>query len=430
MLQRIMTNGVGLQTHYDVPFGDRLTIFTGDNGLGKTFALDLAWWCLTQTWRHNFAFPNLKNPPQVPYIEGYFSTAEGLQKEVFRSEYSFDLQMWSAQKKPANQAVVIYVGADNSISVWDPFRNAYLDDQLLYNSELDQRLSHYTFKNQDDIWYGLNRDTRTVLCNGLIRDWHTWQMAEFYIKETHKVPSEFTVFRKILEQLSCPGEELKPGQPVRPYALNALDFPSLDCPYGIVPLQFASAGVKRILELAYIITWAWHEHTMAGLVRKKSSSKEITIIVDEIESHLFPKWQRHILPALINVTKTLGLKTQIIMTTHSPLIMASTEEFLNEEQDLVMLFEQHGQEISLDTFPWSRRGTSDNWLTSEIFALNEPRAKLAEEAIRSAELIMENRTTEGVKELNNRLRQLLPSEDLFWPAWTRYLRYLGGLGND
>ncbi len=31
-------------------FAPRVNVITGDNGLGKTFVLDLAWWVLTQSW--------------------------------------------------------------------------------------------------------------------------------------------------------------------------------------------------------------------------------------------------------------------------------------------------------------------------------------------------------------------------------------------
>ena len=35
----------------------RLNIITGDNGLGKTFLMDCAWWALTNTWAGNEARP-------------------------------------------------------------------------------------------------------------------------------------------------------------------------------------------------------------------------------------------------------------------------------------------------------------------------------------------------------------------------------------
>ena len=35
----------------------RLNLITGDNGLGKSFLLDIAWWTLTRTWAGHPARP-------------------------------------------------------------------------------------------------------------------------------------------------------------------------------------------------------------------------------------------------------------------------------------------------------------------------------------------------------------------------------------
>ena len=34
----------------EIDFKPRMNFLTGDNGLGKTFLLDIAWWVLTRTW--------------------------------------------------------------------------------------------------------------------------------------------------------------------------------------------------------------------------------------------------------------------------------------------------------------------------------------------------------------------------------------------
>ncbi len=47
MLEYLELTGVGPAEHMRVDFAPRLNILTGDNGLGKTFVLDVAWWVLT-----------------------------------------------------------------------------------------------------------------------------------------------------------------------------------------------------------------------------------------------------------------------------------------------------------------------------------------------------------------------------------------------
>ena len=50
MIEYIRLTKVGPSPKMLLEFGPRLNLLTGDNGLGKTFALDLAWWTLTRTW--------------------------------------------------------------------------------------------------------------------------------------------------------------------------------------------------------------------------------------------------------------------------------------------------------------------------------------------------------------------------------------------
>ena len=43
MLDRLTLQNVGPAPAMDLQFGDRLNLLTGDNGLGKSFLLDIAW---------------------------------------------------------------------------------------------------------------------------------------------------------------------------------------------------------------------------------------------------------------------------------------------------------------------------------------------------------------------------------------------------
>ena len=50
VLKRLNLRRVGPAERLEIEFVERLNVFTGDNGLGKSFVLDIAWWILTRTW--------------------------------------------------------------------------------------------------------------------------------------------------------------------------------------------------------------------------------------------------------------------------------------------------------------------------------------------------------------------------------------------
>ena len=57
MLKELHLKQVGTAPQFEVEFADRINLFTGDNGLGKTFLLDVAWWVLTGKWADSPAWP-------------------------------------------------------------------------------------------------------------------------------------------------------------------------------------------------------------------------------------------------------------------------------------------------------------------------------------------------------------------------------------
>ena len=50
MLEYLHLKNVGPAPEMEMELAPRLNLITGDNGLGKTFLLDIAWWVLTRTW--------------------------------------------------------------------------------------------------------------------------------------------------------------------------------------------------------------------------------------------------------------------------------------------------------------------------------------------------------------------------------------------
>ena len=50
MLERLELENVGPASAMVLDLAPRMNLITGDNGLGKSFLLDVAWWALTRRW--------------------------------------------------------------------------------------------------------------------------------------------------------------------------------------------------------------------------------------------------------------------------------------------------------------------------------------------------------------------------------------------
>jgi DNA repair ATPase RecN len=50
MLKSLHLKNVGPAPEMTLELGSRMNLITGDNGLGKSFLLDVMWWALTRRW--------------------------------------------------------------------------------------------------------------------------------------------------------------------------------------------------------------------------------------------------------------------------------------------------------------------------------------------------------------------------------------------
>jgi AAA domain len=131
MLKSLHLKNVGPAPEMTMALADRLNLITGDNGLGKSFLLDVAWWALTRRWPQEVN-PNLTSgysarPTDVkkPATIEFSLTGKSKEKLVsYTSTYAPRDQAWSGRAgRPWNPGLVIYAHADGGFSVWDPARN-------------------------------------------------------------------------------------------------------------------------------------------------------------------------------------------------------------------------------------------------------------------------------------------------------------------
>ena len=107
-------------------------------------------------------------------------------------------------------------------------------------------------------------------------------------------------------------------------------FPRVSTPSGILPLDVLSQGTQSVIQCVAHLTIGHAEYyEFAADLEEKPG----VLLIDEIDAHLHPSWQRRIIPTLIRHFPRL----QIFCSTHSPLMLAGLEagqvQLLRREED-------------------------------------------------------------------------------------------------
>jgi len=398
MLKSLNITNLGPSKELFFEFGNRLNLLTGDNGLGKSFVLDIIWWTLTGTW------PGASRPmrPNENQAECSRIAWLGVSGHENSAKYDLNLSRWDVDKfsKSKNDGLVIYARMDGGFSIRFSRTDRHWTPRQLSASE---------------VWEG-NRRSGKMQCEGFYRDVASWLQTD---------SPQGNMLRKAATVLSPEMESMELIQPKRIYVDDTRLHPILKMPYGEVPVAECSAGMRRILALAYVLTWACHEDAERSRLTNSPSAGGVTVIIDEIEAHLHPLWQRTIIPALLKTIEDLnpGKPHQFHISTHAPLVLASLEPHFNEDNDRLYHFKLEGESAVAEDISWTSHGTSSYWLTSQIFGLREARSREAETAIQAAKDFMVGKTEKLPKDLQTKeqiheaLKSSLPGQDPFWPRW-------------
>lgn len=438
MLEHLKLKNVGPSPLLEVPLAPRLNLITGDNGLGKSFLLDVAWWAMTRKWPRELnaklvsgysARPH--DPARPASIEFGLETSNG-KKVKYESQYVPRDEAWQGKAgRPPNPGLVIYAQADGGFSVWDPARNYW---KKKGNIDVQDRLPAYVFSPQQ-VWDGLEVDldgSKRVVCNGLIRDWANW------IREGGEDKNAMEAALQLLSPSGASGDCLSPGPLSRIAIDDVRDIPTIRMGDAKpTPILHASSGVRRIVALAYMLLWCKRENVIAATQLGEKSASQVVILVDEIECHLHPRWQRSILSSILNMNARLhlGAAIQLIVATHSPLVLASVEPLFDAKQDTWLdldLSNGASEPVpALRKMDFVRQGDVSNWLTSEAFDLKAARSIEAETAIENARTLLRQAKQPSRAEILAVDKQLrlaaLPDIDPFWVRWSHFVEGAGAV---
>ena len=344
-----------------------------------------------------------------------------------------------------NRQYTLIFDLDNSSSTWKSSQDLQIDPGLVIYSKFDGGYSIFSrdlslkyFQsehnsvnlNSEDIINGLSYSEQgrknRYICNGIINDLLDWQSSK---------NRKIEVFTEILRVMSPSINDgdlgiLTLGRPTKILG-DSRSIPTIKHIHGSTPIIHASAGVRKIINFAYSIVWSWFE-IAENFAKPKGSPLRLTLIIDEIESHLHPKWQLSILSNLLKVMKILNpnMLYQIFVATHSPLVTASLEPFFDTETDGLFRLDLvkddfFGSAVIFEEVIFDNIGSIDNWL-SKVF--ESPSYNLSTEIVlKKAEEVLdkEKPSQEEIKRLSQDLQKSLPPHDPFWVRWLYFVKFHG-----
>ena len=127
--------------------------------------------------------------------------------------------------------------------------------------------------------------------------------------------------------------------------------------YGWSPMRELSLGYKALI--------AWVVDLAARMIERYPDSEDplaepAIVLVDEIDLHLHPTWQRQ----LVGYLRKRFPKVQFIVTAHSPLVVQAAQDAN------VVLLRREGDHVVIDNnFDHVSRWRADQILTSDLFGL-------------------------------------------------------------
>ncbi len=425
MIECLRLRNVGPAPRMEMELAPRLNLITGDNGLGKSFLLDVIWWALTRKW------PQEVNPHMNA---GYAARPAKAGEDAtigFRARGRSTTAEYEARYVPRDQAwvgpagrpllpgLVIYAHTDGSFSFWDPHRNYW---RRRGDADVSPRRPAQVFT-QDEVWNGAyiqENGRRVPICNGLIIDWAAWISAQ---NDSH------AAMKAVIETLASDGTgvRVEPGSLSRISIDDPRDIPTIRTGYAeAIPILHASAGVRRVVALAYMLTLAWREHRLAAEQLGEEPCDSVVLLIDEVESHLHPRWQRSILSSLAGAMRELGTPeaVQLVVTTHSPLVLSSAEAWFDKERDAWFDLDlETDSEVVLRRGIYERRGAVGHWLTSEAFDLVTDRGSIEAEQVvlRARDLLSgDEPSLEEVEAVGRELIEVLSDSDPFLAGWGHF----------
>ena len=384
-IETLRFTNAGPFNEVEFEFDKRVNVFVGPNNSGKSTALLV----LAEAAIFPFAFP--EKILRGPHSEWELTFCNGSGRKQFRGVLPADIrdqperigvlpQLGYSVFIPALRRSTDYRSAGVSIRAGEEYQQSFLEDEhgnpQLGITELRRRS-------------GLIPTNAALVSDDAVIQ----KMIELDYAAYRRDRPEI---RDVVRRIASLASEITEGYPIEFLRVSedtAGLFPEFRTPDGDLPLNALSQGTQSIIQ--------WLSHFLFGYAQYYDYPEDLgaypgTLIVDEIDAHLHPSWQRRIIPALSGNFK----KLQVFCSTHSPLMLAG----LGEGQ--VQLLTREAGEIQVSRNQTPIFGWSADEILMSLLDVREPTdLTTAVDVQRLGELSVKESLTDDEKGELARLRE-------------------------
>lgn len=261
------------------------------------------------------------------------------------------------------------------------------------------RIGRQTFKEGYQDWYEMKSSTY---------NYENWLSSYDVLKKQNKeYPQTKEAFLKAIKVANPYILEIEIVSGKLWLKIKMDDFES-----SLLPIELHSDGIRFYTEM--VAEMAYRCVILNGFLKAESISKSKGVVmIDEIDLHLHPNWQRHVVKDLQNAFPDI----QFVVTTHSPFIVQSlhADELIILDEDIVKdgdpfrksIEEVSSSEMGVDDVPRSAEFLEMQKVAEEYFSL-----------IGAGKTSISDKKTKELRERLNRLEEKF-GED---PAFVAMLR--------
>jgi predicted ATP-binding protein involved in virulence len=365
-INTININNINSISDLKINFRPGVNILCGTNGIGKTTILE----CISHSFRN-------------------YST-QIIRKKVNSEKSSLELNV-SINGLPHNYSYIISE-EDEELNINQlriPSR------KIIYHSISQRQQARITHLRIDDEGRAKARSDYDLVKGWFFRSYFKKKQLSEVKHNNFNLTKE--VFSKLDPSVSfVEAKETNVKSRFNNDDYNAIEI-FLKTSYGTINMDYMSSGYKSCFNILFGVIRSIEE-------RLRMSVKQFdgVVLIDEIDLHLHPEWQKKIL----EIIKWLIPHAQIIITTHSPHIIQHAEY----GEIIPMGIEQHNR-IYVRDLPESSIYGYQGWTIEEILVdvmgLSDPRSEVFRQKLKKFELALDKENIDEIKNNYEALKSMI-----------------------